>query len=182
MKIGIFMANGLEEVECLTTVDLLRRAGIEVFMISIQHEKFVTGAHSITIATDFLLNEPDYDTLDGIILPGGMPGTLYLQENEIVCHVVRKFASSGKLIAAICAAPTVFGHLGLLEGRTATCYPTMEDGLLGAVFTEDAVATDGNIITSRGVGTAIDFSLAIIAYLLDTQTADEIAKQIVYSF
>ena len=180
MKIGIFMANGLEEVECLTTVDLLRRAGIEVFMISIHEKKSVNGAHNITIATDYLLNEIDYDTLNGVILPGGMPGTLHLQENETVCRIVRKFATSGKLIAAICAAPTVFGHLGLLEGKKATCYPSMEDGLLGATFTKDAVVTDGNIITSRGVGTAIDFSLAIIAYLLDTQTADKIAKQIVY--
>ncbi len=180
MKIGIFMANGLEEVECLTAVDLLRRAGIDVKTISIHEKKSVTGAHNITIATDYLLNEMDFNTLDGVILPGGMPGTLYLQENETVCRIVCEFAVSGKLIAAICAAPTVFGHLGLLDGKRATCYPTMEDGLTGAVFTTESVAIDGNIITSRGVGTAIDFSLAIISYLIDEATAKKIAAQIVY--
>ena len=180
MKVGIFMANGLEEVECLTVVDLLRRAHIDVSMISIHETTLVKGAHNITIATDYTLNDINYDTLDGIILPGGMPGTLYLQENETVCNIVRQFCSDGRLIAAICAAPTVFGALGLLNGKKATCYPSMEDGLIGATVLTDPVAVDGNIITSRGVGTAIDFSLAIIKQLLDQKTADEIATQIVY--
>ena len=181
MQIGMFMANGLEEVECLTVVDLLRRAGIEVTTFSIHDDRQITGAHHISILADQLLKEADLAAFDGIVLPGGMPGTLYLKENETVCRVTKDFADKAKLIAAICAAPTVFGALGLLQGKKATCYPGMENDLVGAHFKEDGVVVDGNIITSRGLGTAIDFSLAIITYLLGENTARELSNQIVYN-
>ena len=179
-KLGIFMADGCEEIEALTVVDLARRAGIEVAMISITGKKEVTGSHNITFQTDIPAEFMDYDMLDGIVLPGGMPGTLNLGANEYVQKTIADFAKNGKLVAAICAAPSVLGEAGLLEGKHAVCYPGFEGKLLGANTSTDAVAVDGNIITSRGMGTAIAFSLEIIAYLLDRQTADELAKAIIY--
>ncbi len=180
MQIGIFLANGFEEVEALTTVDLLRRGGIKVTTISITEEKMVLGAHSINVEADTVLEQIKGQVFDGLVLPGGMPGTLHLQHNETVCSMVREYCEEGKLIAAICAAPTVFGYLGLLEGKKATCYPTMEDGLVGAEWMKEPVVVDGNIITSRGVGTAIEFSAAIIQYLLKDDTARKVKEQIVY--
>ena len=181
MQIGIFLANGFEEVEALTTVDLLRRAGIEVTIISIHDEPLAEGAHSIKVATDVSIGQIDGMEFDGLVLPGGMPGTLHLQENETVCRMVKEYHAKGRLIASICAAPTVFGYLGLLEGKDATCYPGMEDGLVGANHKTDSVVEDGNIITSRGIGTAIDFSAAIIRYLLKDDTDKKLMEQIVYN-
>lgn len=180
MQIGIFLANGFEEVEALTTVDLLRRAGITVTMISIHEQRMVTGAHMISVEADAVLTEVGDMNFDGLVLPGGMPGTLNLQNHETVCAMVREYHAKGKMVAAICAAPTVFGYLGLLDGKKATCYPGMEDGLKNAIWCEDPVVTDGNIITSRGVGTAIDFSAAIIRYLLKDDTDLRVKQQIVY--
>jgi len=180
MQIGIFMANGMEEVECLTVVDLLRRAGIKVVTIAIGEDKMVTGAHKICVMADELLKDIDCNAFEGVVLPGGMPGTIYLKENAKVCQVVKEFVAANKLIAAICAAPTVFGEMGLLKGKNATCYPGMEEGLLGANWKTEKVVVDGNIITSRGVGTAIDFGLEIIRYLMKDETANRIAEQIVY--
>ncbi|MCR5640626.1 MAG: DJ-1/PfpI family protein [Lachnospiraceae bacterium] len=179
-KIAIFMANGCEEIEALTVVDLLRRAGISIDMLDLEGTKVVRGAHGITIQSDGTIDEADAMQYDGIVLPGGMPGTTHLKEDERVCQWVREFAISGKLVAAICAAPTVLGHCGILKGKKATCYPGCEDGLNGANFSTDSVVIDGNIVTSRGMGTAIDFGLALITYLLDEETSKQLAQGIVY--
>ena len=159
-KLGIFLANGCEEIEALTVVDVARRAGIEVTMISISAELQVTGAHNICFLAEVTVKEADFDTLDGIVLPGGMPGTIHLGESNYVQEVIRKFASEGKLVSAICAAPSVLGKAGLLENKSATCYPGFEEQLLGAIATTDSVVVAGNIITSRSMATAIAFSLA----------------------
>lgn len=180
-KLGIFMADGCEEIEGLTVVDLVRRTGeIEITTISISDTKQVTGSHGITFIADALAGEVDYDSLDGVILPGGMPGTLHLGADETVNAVIRTFAAEGKMVAAICAAPSVLGAAGLLEGRHAACYPGFEDKLTGAECLEDAVVIDGHIITSRGMGTAIDFGLAIIWHLLDDEVMERIKKSIMY--
>ena len=179
-KIGIFMANGCEEIEGLTFVDLARRAGIEVAMISVSGDKKVTGAHDIVFETDIPAAYMDYEMLDGIVLPGGMPGTINLGESEIVQKVIKDFAAAGKLVAAICAAPSVLGQAGLLEGKKATCYPGFEDQLTGATALAEPVVTCGNIITGRGMGTAIPFALAIIAYFLGEKKANEISTGIIY--
>ena len=180
-KLGIFMADGCEEIEGLTVVDLVRRTGaIDIITISISDTKQVTGSHKITFFTDALASEVDFDALDGIILPGGMPGTLHLGASEIVNAVIKKFAGEGKMVAAICAAPSVLGAAGLLEGRHATCYPGFEEKLSGAEVLEDAVVIDGHIITSRGMGTAMDFGLAIIWHLLDDEMMEKIKKGIMY--
>lgn len=179
-KLGIFMADGCEEIEGLTVVDLVRRAGIEIEMISVSGEKSVTGSHKIAFQTDVSKADADFASYDGIVLPGGMPGTTHLMEDDTVNRVIKEFATSGKLVAAICAAPSVLGNAGLLEGKKATCYPGVEGKLTGADFVTDPVAKDGNIITSRGLGTAIEFAAEIVAYLLDENVAKSLKESIVY--
>jgi len=180
-KIGVFMADGCEEIEALTVVDILRRAGVEVAMISVSGKKEVKGAHNITFFTDIPAEYMDFDVLDGIVLPGGMPGTLNLGKSKIVQTMIRQFAEEKKLVSAICAAPSVLGEAGLLNGKKATCYPGFEDKLVGATCVSDAVIADGNIITSRGMGTAISFALEIVRYLLGDEKATELSNGIVYT-
>lgn len=179
-KIGIFMADGCEEIEGLTVVDIVRRAGIDITTISISDKKEVAGAHGITFLADAKKDEVDFSTLDGIVLPGGMPGTINLGADETVDKVIREFAAGGKLVAAICAAPSVLGQAGLLNGKHATSYPGFEPKLTGAVTSENPVVQDGNVITSRGMGTAIAFALEIVSYFTDKKTADKLAESIIY--
>lgn len=181
-KVGIFMADGCEEIEGLTVVDIVRRAKLEMTTISITDKKEVTSSHNVTFLTDALASEVDFDGFDAIVLPGGMLGTLNLGANETVNKVIKKFAGEGKIVAAICAAPSVLGAAGLLEGRHATCHPGFEEKLTGAITSEDAVVMDGNIITSRGMGTAIDFGLAIVECLtdFDEEVVEHVKKGIVY--
>ncbi len=177
-KVFILLADGFEEVEAMTPVDLLRRAGAEVTMVSVTGGKVVTGARRIPVVTDLLIGQQGEG--DMLILPGGMPGTTHLKEHAGVRNLVQDFYDQGKYIAAICAAPTVFGDMGLLRGRHATCYPGLEGGLIGAKVSTDSVVVDGNIITSRGVGTALDFACKLIELLFGKEKADEIAKSVVY--
>ena len=179
-KIAICMADGCEEIEALTVVDVIRRAQMEIVMLSVGGSRKVTGSHGIAFETDDLIDNVNWDEIDGIVLPGGMPGTLHLGESAPVTDRIRAFAKEGKLVAAICAAPTVLGEAGLLKGRKATCYPGCEDGLKGAEVLTDRVVIDGNITTSRGVGTAIPFALSLTAQLFDQNKADEIRESIVY--
>lgn len=180
MAIAVFFANGYEEIEALTVVDLTRRAGIETWMVSVTEEKSVTGSHRITVEMDKILSEVEFDKVDMIVLPGGMPGTLNLEACESLMEKVREFDSKGKYISAICAAPTVFGHLGLLKGRKACCYPGMEDGLLEAEAICEPYAVSDHILTSRGMGTAIEFGLQIISRFQGEEAAKDMAQKIVY--
>lgn len=179
-KAAVLLANGFEEVEALTVVDLLRRARVYVDTISITDEYTVHGSHGINVHTEDLFDEVNFVEFDMIILPGGMPGTVNLQEHEGVKRVIEDFAESGKYIGAICAAPSILGNMGLLKGKRATCYPSVEDQLAGAVIVKAPVIQDGNIITSRGLGTAIDFGLKLVEVLVDKIEADEIAESIIY--
>ncbi len=179
-KIGIFLADGFEEVEGLTVVDVLRRAGIEAVTISIMGKEEILGSHGIRVFADALYEDVDFSGLDGVVLPGGLVGTENLGKHEGVCRTARAFAEEGKLVAAICAAPSVLGREGILRGKTAACYPGFEEKLEGASVTYDEVAEDGNVITSRGMGTAIPFSLRLVAYLVDGASADALAKKIVF--
>lgn len=179
-KTGIFLADSCEEIEALTVVDILRRANLEIVMISINKTTSVTGSHGITFLADTTFEEVSFDELDAIVLPGGMPGTLHLGEHAGVNSVIKDFAQKGKLVSAICAAPSVLGAAGILEGKNATCHPGFEDKLTGAATSLDTVVTDGNIITSRGMGTAIDFALAIVNYMKDETAVAELKKQLVY--
>ena len=179
-KVLIFMAEGHEEIEALTVVDLLRRAGIEIETVSITSNSLVPGSHGITTVCDKLIEQEDFAGVDMLVLPGGMPGTLNLELCEPLMNKVHEFNNAKKGLAAICAAPTVFGKAGLLEGKKATCYPGMENDLIGANVSTDEVCHDGHIITSRGLGTAIPFALEIIKTLEGADTADRIAKSVVY--
>ena len=179
-KVNVYLADGFEEVEGLTVVDLLRRAGIETDMVSIMGRKEITGARKIPVLADKLFEEQDDP--DVIVLPGGMPGTLHLKAHEGLADLIRKADKEGKLLAAICAAPTIYGEMGLLEGKNATCYPGMEDKLLGANWQEQPVVVDGNFVTSRGDGTAIAFALTLVTILKDEETAKSLANSIVYKW
>ena len=179
-KIAIFFAEGYEEIEALTVVDLCRRAGIWVDMVSVTDSLQVTGAHGIPVVMDKMLAEVEFDTLDMLVLPGGMPGTRNLEQVPLLMEQVKAFAAAGKYIAAICAAPSVFGHLGLLAGKNACCYPGFEEELTGANVMFHPCEADGNIITSRGMGCGIDCSLKIIERLENDDTASKIGRQIIY--
>ena len=182
-KTAIFLADGFEEIEALTVVDLLRRAGIEITTVSIMGmgRKKVTGSHQITVEADAFLEDIDFDSLDMLILPGGMPGTTNLEQCNPLADKIKEFDEKGKMLCAICAAPTVYGKLGLLKGKKACCYPGRENDLLGADVQTTSVTKDGHFITSRGMGTAIDFGLAIIENYLGKDVANDMAKKIVYT-
>ncbi len=179
-KVYIFLADGFEDIEGLTVVDLMRRAKIDIRTISIKETREVTTSHGITLMTDGLFSETDFGDADMLVLPGGMPGTRYLGEYEPLKELLAEHYGKGGRIAAICAAPSIFGALGFLKGRRATSYPSFMDKLDGAETVKDSVAVDGNVTTSRGMGTAIDFGLSLIAQLLGKEKAGEIAQSIIY--
>lgn len=180
-KVYVFLAEGFEEIEGLTVVDLLRRAKIETEMVSIMETKQVKGSHGIEVTADCMFADRDYADASVLVLPGGMPGTLNLGNHEGLCELLKKHYGEEKMIAAICAAPSVFGQLGFLNGRIATCYPGFESKLEGAIILSTKVAVDGNVTTSKGLGTAIDFALKLIEQLTDLNTAMEISEGIMYS-
>ena len=191
MKMYVFMADGVEEVECLTVVDLMRRAGMEVITTSINSTRNVTGSHGITIQADMIyedvMRKSGFYDADILFLPGGQPGTRNLAAHKGVCDAVILQNEKGKRIAAICAAPTVLGGLGILRKKKAVCYPGLEEQLSGAIVKAPEwqnkvppVVTDGNITTSRGVGTAIDLALELVTLTFGSEQAEQLAKAIVY--
>ena len=179
-KVYIFLADGFEDIEGLTVVDLMRRAEIDIKTVSIKNTREVTTSHGITLLTDCVFEETDFSEADMLILPGGMPGTKYLGEYKPLTELLKSFYHKNGKVAAICAAPSVFAELGFLEGRKATSYPSFMEKLKGAVLTEEPVAVDGNVTTSRGLGTAIDFALSLIGQLEGMEKAQKIAESIVY--
>ncbi len=177
--VNLFLAEGFEEVEALAVVDILRRADISCDMVSLTGERKVTGARRIAVEADCLFEEREESR--ALVLPGGMPGTIHLKEHAGLEEEIKKYDAEKKWLCAICAAPTVFGEKGLLVGKEATCYPGMESGLLGALPVRSTVCVDGNYVTSRGMGTAIEFGLKIVELLKDKETADKIAYSIVHT-
>jgi len=171
------LADGFEEVEAITPIDLLRRAGIEVTVLGLSGRE-IKGSHSIIVKTDasFSLQGP---LPDAVILPGG-PGHKNLLNSAAVIEFVQKMFQEKRLCAAICAAPSVFGKAGILMGKKATCFPGYEDKLANATFVDVPVVTDGTVITSRGAGTAVPFSLEIIGYLMGSHAAESVASTIIY--
>ena len=172
--IALLLAHGFEEVEALTPVDLLRRAGLDVRLVGVG-ATVVQGGHGIRVEADTTLDDLDIDQVEGLILPGGGEGTENLARSKGVLDLVRELFARGNLVAAICAAPAVvLQGTGVLKGRRVTCYPGFEDRLSGCSFLEDRVVVDGNLVTSRGPGTAAEFSLALIEILVDRGAAEEI--------
>ena len=177
----IHLATGFEEVEALTAADLLRRANVETVLISITGQRMVEGAHGFKIETDMIFEDADYSACEMIVLPGGMPGTKGLEAHSALCDKIREFDSDGKFIAAICAAPMVLGGLGLLEGRKATIYPGMENFLKGAIHSKERVVVDGNIITSMGPGTAMDFGIALVEIICGKTAAENLREDLIFN-
>lgn len=179
-KAAVFFGTGYEEIEALTVVDLLRRAGVETIMVSVMGERNVEGSHGIKVEMDELLEEVDFSRIDVIVLPGGMPGTKNLEACEALMEQVDAFAAQDKIVAAICAAPSILGHRGILHGRRACSYPSFESHLEGAAVLQQPAVTDGNLITGRGMGAAIPFGLAILEKLQGAEAARQMAETVVY--
>ena len=177
--IYVFLANGFEEIEALTPVDLLKRAGFEVKTVAIGEStgegKTVVGSHGISVVADITESEFSYDSPEAIILPGGMPGTTNLEQSAVVIDAIVQSMVNNSLIGAICAAPSILGICGCLKGRKATCFPGFEEYLDGAKVLNERVVRDENIITAKGMGCATEFSLCIIEALAGKEKADEIA-------
>jgi len=180
-KIAIFFATGYEEIEALTVVDICRRLGLTIDMVSVTEENRVTGSHGIDVKMDKTFAQVNFEEYDMLLLPGGMPGTKNLEACEPLMEQLDAFYGKGKYIGAICAAPGIFGHRGFLKGRKACSYPTAESQLEGAQVTSGPVEIDGNVVTSRGMGTAIDFGLAVAGLFVGKEKAAELAKGIVYN-
>lgn len=179
-RVLVFLAEGFEEIEALTVVDILRRAGVDTATVAVGNDYAVTGSHKISVTADMILSEVYFSEAEMLVLPGGMPGTRNLEANDVLMTQVDDFVSTDRYVAAICAAPTILGHRSHLIDKTACCYPKMEDQLQGAKVTTDKVAVDGKIITSRGMGTAIPFALKLVEILVDRVTAKELGEAIVY--
>lgn len=175
----VHLADGFEEIEAITPVDVFRRAEIPVKTVSITGNLLVTGAHGIPIKADLLFEQVNYDDATMILLPGGMPGTNNLAEHKGLTEAIREFADENKWIAAICAAPMILGELGLLDAKKAVIYPGMEQYLRGAKPGKHRVEIDGNIVTSKGPGTAMEFALAIVELLKGKVDEEALRKSMV---
>ncbi len=174
----LFLADGFEEIEALAPVDFLRRAGVEVVTVGVTGE-FVSGAHNITVKSDILINEIVLDNnLEGIVLPGGMPGAENLNNCEAIQKAIDYCSEKGKIISAICAAPFILGRKGLLKGKNATCFPGFESELIGANVLSNGIVTDGNIITAKGAGVAWEFGAAIAEKVVGKEKSESILKAI----
>lgn len=174
----IFLAEGFEEIEAVSVIDIIRRSEMKITTVSITDKNIVTGSHNVSIVADKLFSETDFSYGEILILPGGIPGSGNLNAHEGLKKLLKQYNAEGKKIAAICAAPSVLGGLHLLQGRKATIYPGFEDNLLGAIYVEDGVVKDDNIITGRGPAFALDFALSIISELKGQKKAEEIAMSI----
>ena len=168
--IYVFAAQGFEEIEALAVVDVLRRAELDVKLVGVEG-KNITGSHGITVVCDLTIEEATPEGLEVVVLPGGMPGTLNLEKNELVQNYIDFAAANDKWICAICAAPSILGHKGLLDEKKATCYPGFDTQLGTAQYTAAQVEQDGKIITAKGAGAAIAFALKIVENLLGKERA-----------
>lgn len=178
--IYVFLANGFEEVEAITPIDMLRRCELEVITVGIGGDS-VIGSHNIPVLTNITDSQIVLDdSVDMIILPGGMPGTLNLEKNANVQKAIDFCMEKNKYIAAICAAPSILGHKGLLDGKEATCYTGFEEQLGNAIITGRPVCSDGNIITSRGAGTAMEFSFELVKKLISNERCEILKKSVLY--
>ncbi|MBQ6023874.1 MAG: DJ-1/PfpI family protein [Clostridia bacterium] len=176
----LFLADGFEETEALAPLDCIRRAGISILTVGVG-EQFVTSSKRITVKADITDQEIDLTQCDGVILPGGMPGTENLYASETVRSAVAFCAENNKMVAAICAAPSILGRMGLLDGKRAVCFPGFEQKLGQFIPSEKAVETDGIFITAKGAGCVFPFAHSIISYLKNKESADTVLRQMQYA-
>ena len=178
-NIAVHLANGFEEIEAITIIDVLRRAKLDVTTVSISDDYEVVGSHQIPVTADKLFSKMDYSGIDVLVLPGGMPGAKNLDQHEGLRKQIKHFHQEKKLLGAICAAPIVLGHLGLLKGEKAVCFPGFEGELHGAEILDVPTIRSGNIVTGRGAGVAMQFALKLVEELISKEKADELAKRMV---
>ena len=172
-----FLAKGFEEIEAITTIDMLRRAGIEVSTVAVDSENLIAeGAHGIGIRADITSDNVCFDDMEGVIFPGGMPGTINLENSDDVIKALDFCVENDLYIFAICAAPQILGHKGILNGKNATCYPGFEGELQGAVLSALPAVCDGKVITAKGPGATIEFAAEIITKLKGAQAAKELKE------
>lgn len=178
--IYVFLATGFEDIEALAPVDIMRRAGLDVQTVSITGERVVESAHGVGIVADLLLPDVDFSEAEMLVLPGGLPGSTNLDACQPLTQAIVRHFEAGGAIAAICAAPLVFGHLGLLKGRRATCYPGVEPELKGATYTAAIVEQDGNIITGKGPGAAFEFGYTIVEFFRGEGVSQALRNGMIY--
>lgn len=178
MKAFIFLADGFEELEAIAPIDIFRRAQIEVTTVSIQSRKTVRGSHGIEVNADSLFSETDFANSDILYLPGGKLGTENLNAHEGLKQLIQKQAKNNKVLAAICAAPSILGKMGLLNGKEAVCYPGFEDELQGAILSKNKIVKSGLIHTAKGAGVSVQFALKLVEELKGKETANQIADSI----
>lgn len=176
-----FLAAGLEEVEALTVIDVLRRAGEPVTTVSITDNPVVMGAHNVPLIADAVFSAVDFSDADALFLPGGMPGATNLDAHEGLRQLILKCAEAGKVLAAICAAPLVYGHLGLTQGKRCTCYPGFETELAGADYTAGLVEVDGNLFTGCGPAAGLELGYLLAERLVSKQVADQLREGMQYN-
>jgi 4-methyl-5(b-hydroxyethyl)-thiazole monophosphate biosynthesis len=176
-KIAVHLADGFEEIEAVSIIDVLRRAELDVLVISVTGKNEVTGAHRLKVIADLLFDEVSYDEIFMIVLPGGMPGAANLDAHEGLKLQIKQFNAKNKLLGAICAAPLVYGNLGILAGKHVVCYPGFEKYLKGAEILNIPVVESGNMITGRGPGAAIQFALKIVEKAVSVEKAVLVARQ-----
>ena len=181
MKIYAFLATGFEEVEAVAPIDVCRRAGLEVTTVSITNELTVMGAHGVGFVADTLFADNDYSDADMLFLPGGMPGSTNLDAHEGLRQVILAHNKAGKALAAICAAPLVFGNLGLSKGKKMTCYPGCEQYLVGADYTAALVERDGLMFTGKGPAAALALGYMMVEYFCGKSTADQLRQGMMYN-
>jgi 4-methyl-5(b-hydroxyethyl)-thiazole monophosphate biosynthesis len=181
LKVAVHLAEGFEEIEAVTIIDVLRRAEIESITVSVSGTYTVTGSHGITIKSDELFEEVDYELIKMIILPGGMPGIKNLNSHEGLKKQILEFYKNRKPLAAICAAPLILGQLNLLEQKKATCYPGFENHLHHANITGKNSEVDGNIITGKGAAAAMEFSLRLVEFLKGREKAETVAEKLLFA-
>lgn len=181
IKVYEFVANGSEEIETLTVVDVLRRAGVCCQTVSITGTKEVEMSHGVKMECDLTIEDADLSDADMLLLPGGLPGATNLNDHEGVRAAIMKQAEAGKKYGAICAAPLVLGGLGLLKGKKATCYPGFEDQMTGAEYTADVYTIDGNVITGCGPSATLPYAYAILEMLGEKEKADALREGMMFN-
>lgn len=179
-KVYMFLANGSEEIESLIPVDVFRRGGVEVKTVSITGSEYVEMAHGVTVKADMKFEDASFEDADLLMLPGGLPGATNLNEHEGVREAILKQYESGKLVSAICAAPMVFGSLGIVKDKRATCYPGFEKYLDGAQYTHELCTVDGNVITGEGPAATLPYAYTLLAMLTTEQTAHAVAEGMMF--
>ncbi len=180
--IYVFMADGFEDIEALAPVDIMRRAGLDVRLVSIYDHNRVVSAHGVEMHTDIVFSDVEWSKCDLLVLPGGMPGAANLDAFAPLCKGIAEHYAAGRPVAAICAAPMVLGHLGILEGKRATCYPGFEGELKGATYTASLVEREGNIVTGKGPGAAMAFGYTLLELMGKQAEAEQLREGMMYNF